>query len=271
MKRAIPRLFQAGLFSLIAFAMAGPLRAFVSVQPPTVEIIQPAGKKASGFFLIKNPMETPVDVEITPEPFPGAAGLANIPYQSWLTLPSKPFRLAPGEERKVKYKVRVPRGLSGETMVMVYFNVNVPEPSMGGVTVKRRHGAPIYVIAKNTEKIDASIEKLYARFSSTQTNSNVEFLIDVSNAGNVHLRPRGIVQIYKGTEMIEETGLQAGFPVFPSARHQYNSRSARSSWEPGDYQAKVVVYYGDEFGSNTQKEKTLGFKIGKDRKIDLLN
>ncbi len=269
MKTIASQILIVGFFTL---SFNTGLMAFVNVQPVTVEIFEPAGKKVSGVFTVKNPMDQDVDVEVSPEAFNGATGMALMPFTGWLKLSkSKPFKLKPNQIEYVKYKVTVPRDLTGETMVMVFFKVHMVEPTMGGVTVERKSGVPIYVMAKMSETLGLETKEVSARFSKSGAESPIEFSINVQNSGNVHLRPRGFVQISKEGMPIEEAKMDYGFPVYPTAAHQYTAHSAGSSWEPGLYDAKFVVYFGDEYGKKSQREKPFKFKIDGDGKIELIN
>ena len=59
--------------------------------------------------------------------------------------------------------------------------------------------------------------------------------------------------------------------MYPTARHPYSARSAATDWAPGLYEAKFVVYFGGEYGKQSQAEKALKFNIGENRKIDFIN
>lgn len=257
---------------LLSISMETGLFAFVSVDPGAIEIFEVPGKKASGYFAVKNPLKTEVEVEMKAQPFQEAAGMVKIPHDTWLHLPkTDKFNLEPGQTRKVKYKVRVPRELAGETMAIVYFIIHVAEPTLGGATVERRHGIPVYVAAKNSEKVQAEIQQRTARFTSQVSSmpSPIEFSVSVKNNGNVHLRPKGRVQIFKDDRMVEQSELQSGWPVFPGTQHTYFAATAKSDWEAGQYRAKFFVEYGDLYHVPSVQESSLEFKVGPGRKLDV--
>lgn len=268
-------------FAVILFLISRPfaLPAFVNVSPPVAEIVARPGKKIKSQFVVTNakPYSVTVKVEVK-EWWKQQTGLPASDLKQWLSLPKlKPFTLNPGESKPFKYKVRLPRQWSGEAMAMVFFNIDaqMTVTSTGSpVNLLMRHGIPIYVVARNTEKLGAEIKKLELHFAnesaSSTLSSPLQFSAMVKNVSNVHLRPRGRVRISLGNIPIEETSFDYGTPVFPDHETKYFAKSKRDAWIPGRYRVHVRIDYGMLYERELYVEKDMEFEIAKGGEIKFL-
>lgn len=223
------------------------LYAGIGVNPTVTEISLYPGKIRTGAFTVLNDGDKATEVKVELEDWGRKEG--GVEVTSWLRIKPLKFELGPGETRKVKYKIEVPKGAKGELMAMVFFGSIVPQG--GGVGIQTRFGVSIYVTIKGTEVVEASIEKLNAsRYGSESSeNSGINFGVTVENRGNVHVRPRGKVTVEdRDGNTVMEVDILYGFPVFPQAKRTFPAIWKGGVLPPGEYKAEATMSYGELYG-----------------------
>jgi len=116
-------------------------------------------------------------------------------------------------------------------------------PSEPGSNVNVSQGVSIYVTVRGTEKNSWDIGDISVESSSP----NLRVAVVVGDTGNVHIRPRGTVEILdEHKEIAGRLTLQYGQPVYPGQKRTYETLGPVSALKPGKYRITAVVTCGDE-------------------------
>jgi len=244
MLRKISYLLLAILFLNVSPVL---LYAGIGVKPTVTEIILSPGEREKGTFTVLNDGDKAIQVKVELEDW--ARGKERIDVGSWLEVKPLEFELAPGEVKKVKYRIDVPEEAKGELVTMVFFGSLAP--AGGGVGIKTRFGVSIYVAIEGTEVVQANIERLdVVKYSGENSdNYGINFGVTVENMGNVHIRPKGKVTIDdKEGNRVREVDIFHSFPVFPQAKRTFPAIWERGALLPGEYKAKATISYGELYG-----------------------
>lgn len=253
---AIPILWAAGL------AQAG---GFLEIRPSVVEISATSGKTVKGFLTLRNPRDKPIRIimEVVDGWVQQIGKPSPVPPSEWLSIKiPKKLVLQPNAEKRIRYKILVPSHLEGEALALVFFS-GPPEGGAGNMGIQLRHGIPLYLSAKGTERVElvSSEEK-----GIMPTPGGLELVITLTSNGNTHVRPRGewVITDFFGSET-ERISLAFGTPVFPGAQQQFFARSKRLDWAPGKYTAQLTVTYGDSIGPLQTLKKTFSLDVTADK------
>ncbi len=229
----------AGASALVFFTCQVFGGAFIEVTPGVVELSVQPDKSQKGQLTVKNPGDTTVLLKIdVRDEWKNRTTVPSIPPEQWLTLKyPKKFVLGPGESKTVAYIAKPPKDFTGEAMVMVIFS-----GPTNGVGINLLQGIPIYMTAKGTERVQLSLDKLQP---SLNDQKQLDFVVDIRNTGNVHIRPQGCVRVTDSAGQSRgDIQWDYGAPVFPNTFRPYYAWSKKSGWEPGTYSAQVLVGEG---------------------------
>ncbi len=264
------KLLTATLLSLTLLAPAA--QAFISVAPAIVEMQARTGKKYKGTLKVTNTKDHDVTVIIeVQEWWKAQTGLEGSQPGLWLTIPKKPFALKPGESRDVRYKVKIPKGVSGEAAAMVFFSINDRSGPSAPMNIQMRHGIPIYVFIKDTQKIEASLKPLSAFFVQQSSNTALQFTIPIANTGNVHIRPQGTISITASPDNEAVSGdLEWGWPVYPGREHSFYATIRKEQWLPGTYSADLQVQDGGVISNDLSLKKTIVFRVTEENNVEII-
>ncbi|MBL8024617.1 MAG: hypothetical protein JNK54_10135 [Elusimicrobia bacterium] len=258
MKR-VQALWAIFLFWAVGFAQAG---GFLEIRPSVVEISATPGKTVKGYLSLRNPRAESlrVGIEVQDGWVTQIGKPSPVPPSEWLTLKiPKKLILRPNASKRIRYKIRVPPHLEGEALALVFFS-GPPERGPGGnMGIQLRHGIPIYLSAKGTERVELtpSAEKAFM-----PTPGGLELAVTLVSHGNTHVRPKGewVITDFFGGET-ERIPLEYGTPVFPGARQEFFARSKRPDWAPGEYKAHLTATYGDSFGPLQTMSKSFSLNV----------
>jgi hypothetical protein len=135
--------------------------------------------------------------------------------------------------------------------------------SMGIGLVRR--GLPIYFVPGSAASAPAlTMGIASARFVEGLTGAGSRFLeasFFVQNTGDVQLKPEGSLTLTSAGAVLETCPLTGQGPLLPGASLPFTGRTAGSAWKDGDYQAFVVIGYGDAYGKPLKIEKTYSFRV----------
>ena len=240
-------------FSLMAFV--GNVQAdFMGVSPGVIELSVRPGGTAKGKITVTNNGSTPVLLLVESE----RGGMTGLPIltEEWLRLKfSNKWVVPPHGKKRVGYRVRVPKDLNGEVSAVVFISggeSSAPLVGGGGVTMKMRQGITIYLSARGSERAVLSV----ADFKGAKRDNGMEFRLNLTVEGNVHVRPKGDILITDQTGAeIERVSVDSGSPVFPGAPPRFFYAQGATPLLPGTYSALLTLTYGESWGPPLTLEK----------------
>jgi hypothetical protein len=262
--RFIPGLHRRLSFFLIflgaaIISMERPLWA-LTVTPTVQQFDLKPGEKKKGTYTVTN--DDAWDMTVIPQSkdwFVLPENQKNgITAPDWLIVKGATFTLKPGASHEVPFEVRVPKASTGELVGMVSFAME------GGSDrfVKKILSVAVYVGINGTTRAEGKIMAVMVDPSSSTLIGGF-FLY---NAGNVHLRPTGLIQIYDSKDLnVANITIQRSSPAYPGERKAYTGEIPHYTLAPGDYSAKISVTDSDR--NIVIPETTKKFTVLKDKKV----
>ncbi len=260
---------------LVAFVLvlgfAGPVLAgsFLDIRPGVVELSSPPGRVVKGHFVVNNSADAEVqfDVKVEDGWAQQVGEPSSIPPDQWffIKIPKKRV-IHPNRSKKIPYRIQVPSQLTGEVLVLVFFSGLPQKGPTESVGLRFRHGIPVYLSARGTEKVVLSVLKARGQFAE---KGDLAISVSLASEGNAHVRPRGewVVSDFFGQE-VDRLPLDYGRPIFPGSTRDYLARSKRTgSWAPGSYKAKLSVTYGELWGPVQTFEKTFDLQVTENKLV----
>lgn len=253
---------------LLVWARSGKAGSFLDVTPGFLEVSAEPGRTIRGNFKVRNPRADTVFVSIeVKDGWMEQRGVASpVPPEEWLRLkiPKKLILHSDGS-KTIPYRIVVPQNLAGEAMALIFFSVHAAPTAGQPMNIQLRHGIPIYLSAKGTERAELSVVDVLA---SVPRGGGLETAITLYCDGNTHVRPRGDLRITDTfNQEVEALSLDYGAPVFPGGRGKYYARAHRTDWAPGDYKALLTVTYGDNFGPLKTLQKLFLIKMSEENVV----
>jgi len=221
----------------------------LSVAPQRQEIVAKPGKTIKGSWYVTNPDGSPVKVTVQPRWWYLPDGLKGTGAERIIKYQTNGFTLAPGEQKQVKFRVRIPKKLSGMAMIMNAFVPEQKEREMLTLVTS----VPLYIIAEGTEKYTAEISSQVVHVSNNEVDKTaLEFVIRLNNTGNVHLRPEGEITFRKETVDFGHMRI-----LFPGRSEYYRAHWQGEKLAPGSYNYSVRITLKD----NIYLEKKFEFQV----------
>lgn len=278
---SILALFLSFLISLFSFSDAsaqnGSNRISISVTPPLFQLsVEPGGRWASSVKMV-NGGTSDIEVYATPVNFMARGEDGSAKFIPVIDGPSEGLTAAEWIDVS-----RGPYTVPSERSIDIPFTVSVPEDAVPG-----GHYAAFLI---GTEPADESLEGSVVRVSSLVTSlllmrvegeviesgyirefrtdtgwykrPEARFTLRFQNTGNVHLRPRGLIEIEnmwgesRGSIPIN-TGNQFGNVLPDSSRaFHYRWEGEGSLFELGRYTATVTLSYGENGSKHASQKVT---------------
>jgi hypothetical protein len=254
------------MWTLLVWARSGGASSFLDVTPGFLEVSAEPGRTIRGDFKVLNTRADNVTVSIQVKD--GWIEQRGVPSpvapDEWLHLKiPKKLVLRSGGTKTIPYRIDVPGNLNGEAMALVFFSVPSDPTTGQPLNIQLRHGIPIYLSAKGTERVELRVVDAQAL---VPPSGGLELAMTLYCDGNTHVRPRGDLRITDTfNQEVETLPLEYGAPVFPGGRGKYHARARRTYWATGHYKALLTVTYGDTFGplKTLQKSFLLNVSEGK--------
>lgn len=243
----------------------------LSVSPSLVEVAATPGGVGSLELTVSNQGSEAYPVRVGVAPY--KEGTGSLSSVEWLQVEPTGFDLQPGQQRSVKVTIHVPQNAdSGGRYAMVTFTTipKTVESSRTGTSgqagVSARIGIPILITLQGASPLrkQASITRIVPILTHEH---QLAFQIVLANQGNVHVVPKGQLQLFRsdGT-IIGETDLPETTSVLPGTEAEMNS-SGRFDAQPGAYHARAVVDYGGTQPATNE----VSFSLVADLAIESLN
>jgi P pilus assembly chaperone PapD len=258
--------FIVALTLLAAFAASSG--AFLGVTPSMNELVVTPGEEYSGVFIVENSGDEKALVTVDPQDWWKAkTSVSSVPLEQWLTIkPNKPFALGAGKKKKIKYKISLTPGTTGEVAAMIFFQAT-PIHAAGGNVIATRNGVSLYVVAKGSANIDGEIKSISPSFAGTALKSALNVAVLVKNTGDVHVRPGGEISVFSKGKLVASAKLEWGWPVYPGQEHPFSALTEKKDWEAGRYTVVVRMDYGRPYSEDVIMQSATDVTIDADGKI----
>jgi hypothetical protein len=225
----------------------------ISISPLTFDLSANPGDTVTNELLIRNSGSGEVVVGAEAEDFvaTGEEGEVNLTTEkntyslaSWIEVDGGKFVLNGGQQKRVKFVIRVPYNAEpGGHYASVFAHLSPTlEAATSGSGVGQKIGSLVLLRVGGSAKEDARV----ASFDTTKgtfEKGPVDFNIRVENTGSVHIKPKGIIAITDvfGKKVADVTVEQKN--VLPRA-----IRHMTAKWDNppvfGKYTASLLTYYG---------------------------
>ena len=173
----------------------------ISVSPSLFELKIPPGKTFTDSVRVVNVTDATTDIIVYLSDFDLSeegkirfydAGTTEFSLKDHVRVNPTSFTLEPGEEKWVRFSLRMPANQVGEAQGIIFFQTvprKVKSPAGRRVLVAARIGSTVYAAMKPTINMSADIVNILVRRGS-ETNT-LEYTAIVHNNGNTHIRPKG--------------------------------------------------------------------------------
>jgi hypothetical protein len=170
----------------------------------------------------------------------------------------------------VHYRVKLPKGSVGESMAVVFFNVDSSMAKGGPMNMQMRHGVSIYAMVKDTAAPDIRIKSLKTTLTGNTTSSPLSFSLTLENKDRIHVRPRNKVYLSIDGKQATEIELDYGYPLYPNSEYTYSGKTAAGGWPPGKYSAVVQTECGWTYEHGNIIEKKYDFILNGSTEVQIV-
>jgi len=251
------RLLSSFIFCLILFL---PWKtSALTLSPPILDLTASPGEIVTSSIVLEN--ETNLSLSISgyveafaPDAHSGEAEFfpSNEGLVSWIELGEREFVLAPGEVKKVFFKINIPKDIRpGSYYAAVFWGTPPPLGVSSGARVASRLGALIFLringyVSENLELKDFGVKKIYTALPAI-------FSVRVKNSGDVHLIPKGeiLIKTLTGKQVAVIPWNESNFRVLPGGERVIEAKWGRGNFfeevkvgGTGYYRASIHISYG---------------------------
>ncbi len=254
------------LIAFIVFLNAGIAHAGIAVTPERHILKLGPGEEAGVDYKIYNSGEEDIHIRVDVREWTKSAGNKDIDIDSWLFIENKEFDVEAGKTQPLNVKVKAPDKATGEMVAMIFLCYQERKSS----PLHLRHGNPLYLIIKGTEKHDARIDKIdcvYFKDPRRNNRSCLQVSVNIANTGNIHIKPDIKLDITdKKANVLQQLEIKDGHPIFSGQNYAYKLEWWDADLAEGTYAARVTVAYQDKI---KLPEKSIKFEFS-DGKVKLL-
>ncbi len=243
---------------LIVFILVFTSTGFAGLKfgPSYTEISLYPGEEKRGTLYLENTGKKPVKLICVIKDFKNSGINRKLSWKKWL-IPEfslKKIFLKPGEKKLLHYKVIAPEKFKGEVSAKVSF---IQLPCKEGTSINLKLSVVIYLISRKNSYIGAEIKNI----TITNLKNNSRFSFVITNTGNIHLRPNGVIKILKNKKSIASINVQKQFPLFEGKRLRVTRKVP--SLSDGIYQMNINLNSGYKDIPLIQKKIYFKIKKGK--------
>jgi len=247
-RRKLVRLALLATCAVSAAPKASAETIALSVSPPLIEMSLAQGGDRSLEVTVTNDGDRPfrakaVVVDLTlnrnGDPLPGPSSSSRWSVAPWVALEPTDIEIRPGEQKKVRCRIRVPRGETGGRYGALLFAAARPVDLAGsGMKLETRTGTVLMLTVARTERRRAQVAELDVRSGE---GPEVAIAAALRNDGNVHLRAAGEAVIRDGNNrVVARMKLDGGTgAVLPDGVRDFGARWDARRAKPGSYRLEV--------------------------------
>jgi uncharacterized membrane protein len=245
-------LIMATFVALPVSAQTG--QAGLSIAPPNTDLTVSGGEQVTRTLSVSNEGTASVSVTMSANNFTASGeegGASYLPSGSgglsdWMTLSPRAFDLAGGASRDVTVIIDVPSNASagGHYASVFAYTAASGEVSGSGAAVTTAIAANFLLNVSGNVIESASIAEFSTPRSRLNAGEDVAFTVRITNSGNTHVTPTGVVELFrKGVKVDELTLNENGGAVLPNSTREFTVSSDQALLA-GAYSATATVSYG---------------------------
>ena len=184
--------------------------------------------------------------------FSAESGSSTYSLASWINMSKEPITLEPEESASRNFTISVPKDAEpGGRYAGILFGTSPPKAQGSQVVISNKVGALILVRVAGDAKELANVKE-FSTPKNFYENGPVDFTVRVENKGNVHVIPKGTIEIKDifgktaDTLNVNEKNLN----LYPeSVRNFLDKDGNKLVWNPkgftiGRYTASLLLNYG---------------------------
>ncbi len=247
------KLYFKVLFFLSLMFIFNLAYANLRITPAVVNINAEPMALCENKYVVTNIDENTVTVTVTKEDWKNYSGNdSSVTVDRWLEIEKTKFDLGPKETIEVPFKVITDKNMKGSVSGMVVFTI---DGGMIQVLMKQ----PIYITIKGTERVDFEIDSL--QMATSERDGEVYYNMVVKNHGNVHIRHKGVIEIYsrKTGNIVKSIDIDETFPTYAQDSRDFSGPIFKGTdLVKGKYKAVFKIKAFDK-----QVTKSINFKVSK--------
>lgn len=172
---------------------------------------------------------------------------------SWIKISTEGIKLAPNESSALNFVINVPADAeSGGHYAGILFGTSPPKVGGTQIAISNKVGSLILVRVAGDASEQANVEE-FSTPKSFLENGPVSFTVRINNTGNVHLQPKGNIEIKNtfGKTVETITVNKDSANILPnSIRSFLDNEGDNLTWSPGGltigkFTANLTLAYGD--------------------------
>ena len=172
---------------------------------------------------------------------------------SWVKISTEGLKLAPNESAALNFTISVPADAEpGGKYAGILFGTSPPKVGGTQIAISNKVGSLILVRVAGDAKESATVEE-FSTPKDFLENGPVPFTVRVNNTGNVHVQPKGNIEIKNtfGKSVTTISVNEGDANVLPqSIRAFIDSEGDNLTWNPsgltiGKFTATLTMIYGD--------------------------
>jgi len=274
----VPCLLALCLMTLVSSVQAAPSETSIKLTPSIVESLVKPGDVFNRQIKVANVSGQEITLYAYLKDFKAAAeddsgraelivpGTESGNYiSSWIDITTEGITLSPGEEKGVPYAINIPSNVGpGGYYGAIVFGTEAPKSRPGeadtgaaiGISQQAASLILLQVEGIADERADVREFKTDKQFYSTPFD--IKFLTKINNLGNVHIKPRGVIEIkdMMGKKVTTLTVNEDSGNILPKS-----ARSFANNWKDkfgfGKYEASLALSYGTPADQGGEGRKTL--------------
>jgi len=185
---------------------------------------------------------------------------------SWIKVSKEAMTLKPNESTAINFTISVPKGAEpGGRYAGILFGTSPPQTSGTQIAISNKVGSLILVRVSGAAKEAASLEE-YSTPNSFYEYLPAAFLVRVKNSGNVHVVPKGTIEIKNifGQTVATLDVNEKNGNVLPDSIRKFDKDNDGLVWGPsgltiGYFTANLLLTYGE--GTSKQITGSLSFWV----------
>lgn len=243
----------------------------ITIVPPTVQQVLDPGAKAEGTMKVENDSADPItfkatvqdyivqDKNGTPQLLPPNTLAKKYSAAAWIGVTPETFTVAAHQKQDLNYFLQVPPDArpGGHYSAVVFLPVNGPGSNGTGAAIQTEVGTLFYISVNGAISENAQVTKMDA--NPFQEYGPVTITTDITNFGDLHIKPIGYISIYDMLGRKAQTISLSAYNIFPSAAREYTTIFTMSPFLFGQYKATLLASYG--VNGNLPLTKTIYFWV----------